>query len=653
MQMSQKQWFELLKKEFKEDITIREGLRKILANELVIKLRLENPAQNKDELNNRWLLDLAEQAGNIRDYFKKQKIPFILCDSGDGIDMHIFTANLKEFYTQDKKKVMIMKMIIQQTIMVNAKVQKEISILFENLDKEEKVLAVGSLNEFTKSYKTVISNLKTKTYPNQSEVRYPSEIKKWKIPKSMMKKVQTELLKYDDAKHEVSAKSTASSLDLRDVVNEIKDRISITDISSDYGFNLDNKGSYYQGECKFHNSKGKNDFITYDDKNFYCFGCGAKGDVISFVMQAEKLGFIDAVKKLATRFNVPLKKYSSEELKEMERARQERQLLQNVLTDAAEFFHSQIDSVKIDGLSIREILNKERGFYDHTIHKYRIGYADTNNNVVEHLLKKYSREDLLLSGLFIPYEDKLFCLFKGRIVFPYLKNNEVVYMIARKTELTPKNKFEEAKYIKLRVYNDSRPYISKHLRNDHLFNTDSLGKDYVLITEGITDCISLDQAGFPCISPVTIRFRKRDLENLLKICKRLDKVYLINDNEANKMGTEGSIDTASYLFRNSIDQVRVCTIPLPQSMEKIDVNDFLSKSKDPNKDIQELINKSEHIIDFLIAQFSKDKVAKNKQIKEIFELIKHKDPILQEEFLKELSKKLDISFDTLKKSFDK
>jgi len=78
--------------------------------------------------------------------------------------------------------------------------------------------------------------------------------------------------------------------DKDNIVDLIKQKIKITDIAGDYGIDLKERGAYKIAECKFHNSKGKNDFISYDNEGFLCFGCGIKGDIFSLVSWLKHIG---------------------------------------------------------------------------------------------------------------------------------------------------------------------------------------------------------------------------------------------------------------------------------------------------------------------------------------------------------------------------
>jgi len=102
-------------------------------------------------------------------------------------------------------------------------------------------------------------------------------------------------------------------------------------------------------------------------------------------------------------------------------------------------------------------------------------------------------------------------IFSGRIIFPYWNNGKAVYLIGRETSETPTFEREKGmKYKKLLVHKEGREYVSPCVQNSYFYGEDSLrGADYCIITEGVTDYTVMLQAGFPCISPVTVQFRER------------------------------------------------------------------------------------------------------------------------------------------------
>ena len=121
---------------------------------------------------------------------------------------------------------------------------------------------------------------------------------------------------------------------MRSTVDQIKDRLDITDLISSY-IKLDKAGINYKGKCPFHQEKTPSFFVSPTRQTFYCFGCGAKGDIFSFVEKFEGLDFKGALKILAEKAGVELKSIPKEISEERERLFK----AQEVATD---FFQNQL-----------------------------------------------------------------------------------------------------------------------------------------------------------------------------------------------------------------------------------------------------------------------------------------------------------------------
>jgi len=118
------------------------------------------------------------------------------------------------------------------------------------------------------------------------------------------------------------------------------------------------------------------------------------------------------------------------------------------------------------------------------------------------------------------------------------------------------------------AHGKDRDYISRHIHNNVFYGEDMAYKsDIIFITEGITDCITLNQYGYPSISPATVRFRNEDYEKLAKLLN--DKtVYICNDNEENNAGLEGAKETAGKLLKRGI-LAKIILLPEPSLITKI------------------------------------------------------------------------------------
>jgi len=343
-------------------------------------------------------------------------------------------------------------------------------------------------------------------------------------------------------------------------------------------------------DCPHHNSRSKTSFhVNLDSRAFYCFGCQVGGDVLQLV-EFVHTGSVtkgirgempqshrDARDWVAAKLGMPPLHQlglSLEEIKEWERKQAEADRVFGVLTDYAVFCHEKAkESAELDAIRQKYGLSQE------IIESQRIGYSD-NYGVIDYLYDLgYSNKELVASGLFrrdsFSYntntgEYYVSPYFVNRWTFPYWDNGRVIYLIGRETPNTPeygskneKSAKKGGKYQKLPVFSPERyPGISKSIDNSVLFNEHTLNSrpKFVIITEGVTDCLSSIDHGFPSFSPITVSIKKEDLERILPKLRGVT-CYICFDNEVNKVGEEGALRVAADLERQGIE-ARIITLPL-------------------------------------------------------------------------------------------
>ncbi len=230
----------------------------------------------------------------------------------------------------------------------------------------------------------------------------------------------------------------------------------------------------------------------------------------------------------------------------------------------------------------------------------RIGYAPADGSaLLLHLMNRgYSADEITGSGLVARWTSKdgtrsgVGDLLRGRIVFPYLDTGlSPVYFIGRMTDETP-------------AYRDAPPAKSKKQLvtidgpREPICGVWSVSPgDPLIITEGITDCLAVLQAGRPCISPVTTRFKREQAPEVAELVRRSGgPVYILNDNEESGEGGKGAANIAYNLITQALDGARVFigSPPRPPGIEKVDLNDFLRSGGDLDAVIAEAMPAEEH-----------------------------------------------------------
>ncbi len=195
-------------------------------------------------------------------------------------------------------------------------------------------------------------------------------------------------------------------------VEKIKERLSIEDIVGSY-IKLDKAGKNLKGKCPFHNEKTPSFYVSPERGGYYCFGCGAKGDIFNFVEQFEGLDFMGSLKLLAEKAGVTLE-YNQNNTEQ----KSEKERLLNIMEDATKFFE---ENLKNSQVAIDYV--KGRGINEETAKKFRIGYIPSDWRLLyTHLQsKKYSDIDIEKAGLIKKPDDGqkgYYDRFRGRIMFP-------------------------------------------------------------------------------------------------------------------------------------------------------------------------------------------------------------------------------------------
>ncbi len=263
-------------------------------------------------------------------------------------------------------------------------------------------------------------------------------------------------------------------------LQELKSRADIEEIISQY-VTLKRAGSNMIGVCPFHSEKTPSFTVFKNTQNFYCFGCGAGGDVITFIMRMENLDYISAVDRLASRVGMQMPEDDGEYRPKIDKNR-----FFEMNKCAARFFHTCL-MAKEDAHALEYIT--QRGLTLSTIKRFGLGYADTSwDSLTGYLMKNgYSREEMKLA--FLAGEGKsgkVFDYFRGRIIFPIfdISGNVIAFGGRIITDGMPK------------YLNSSDTPVFKKSRNLYALNiAKDCGHPFILC-EGYMDDISLQQAGF-------------------------------------------------------------------------------------------------------------------------------------------------------------
>jgi DNA primase len=344
-------------------------------------------------------------------------------------------------------------------------------------------------------------------------------------------------------------------------IEAIKNRIDIIDVVGEY-VKLKKRGSNYIGNCPFHNEKSPS-FTVSPAKEFYkCFGCGKSGNSITFLMEHDKLSYVEALRWLAARYNI--------EIEETEVSPEQKQFVQTadslyiINSFAQKFFDDKLFNTE-EGKTVALSYLKERGFREDVVKKFQIGYNPARNNELATALinNQFNKEFLPRTGLVVVRnETDLVDNYRGRIIFPIHNNTgKIIGFGARvigKADKAPKyiNTPENEIYVKSKILYGS------------FFARQAIDKaDECLLVEGYTDVVSLHQAGIENV--VASGGTSLTIDQLRLIKKYTNNLTIIYDGDA--AGIKAALRGLDMALDESLN-VRLVLIP-----DKEDPDSYVNK----------------------------------------------------------------------------
>ena len=269
-----------------------------------------------------------------------------------------------------------------------------------------------------------------------------------------------------------------------ELIEEVRTRNDIVEVISGY-VRLQKKGSNYFGLCPFHNEKSPSFSVSPGKQMYYCFGCGAGGNVITFLMEYENQTFPDAVRTLAQRAGIALPE--ADDSKEARQADSRRAKLLEINKEAAKYFYYQLRTER--GSVGMEYLRK-RELSDETMNHFGLGYANKySNDLIQYLKSKGYSEDLIRDGGLCNVDEKhgMYDKFWNRVMFPIQDINHRVIGFGGRVMGDGKPKY----------LNSPETEIFDKSRNLYGLNfARTSRKGNVILCEGYMDVIAMHQAGF-------------------------------------------------------------------------------------------------------------------------------------------------------------
>ena len=395
-------------------------------------------------------------------------------------------------------------------------------------------------------------------------------------------------------------------------LDEIKDRLDIVDLISEY-VNLKKAGQNWKGLCPFHTEKTPSFTVSPAKQIFHCFGCGSGGDIFTFLTRYESLTFPEALKILATRAGVTIKKFQKGA-----DTTGEKETLLTIHRDALEFFQQYL---KKNAKAIEYL--KERGITSNAQNLFSLGFAPRSWNALLSFLERkgHKADTIKKAGLVTKGTKGHYDTFRGRIIFPiHDHKGDVVAFGGRSIDGSDPKYLNSPETL---IFNKRRVLYGLHYAKDSIKKA-----GHAMLMEGYLDVITAHIHGFTnALAPLgTALTQEHD-----KLIRRFtEDVIIVFDSDP--AGIKAAKNSASILLESGLN-VRILSMP-----ENQDPDSFLQQKGD--KEFRKLVEHPLSIVDFFMLQ----KGERRSKIRETLEAIsKAQDKILQGEYIKALSEKLNAN----------
>ena len=400
----------------------------------------------------------------------------------------------------------------------------------------------------------------------------------------------------------------------QDSIEALKARVDIVDVISSY-IELRKNGANFKAPCPFHDEKSPSFVVSPAKQIYHCFGCGAGGDSIKFVMEYSKLSYPEAIEKLAQEYNFTLTYTNNNHHKPQS----------NLMPKLSQWYQSLL-------LKHPQALHylHERGIFDSTIEKFALGYAPASHESIRFIKSNlFSIHEAIEYGVVGSENGREYARFIERIIFPIQANNGTIIGFGGRT-ITG----HQAKYInspQTKYFNKSRLLYAYHLARESIYKTKE-----IIITEGYLDVIMLHQAGFNnAVATLGTALTKEHLPLLRKGEPHIIMAY-DGDSAGQNAALKASMLLASSNFRASV-------VLFEEGLDPADMvkNGHINELKEQFRHAK---NSIDFVLESLIAQHNiKDAHEKELALKACSNFLKTLSPLLQEEYKRTLAALFGIS----------
>ena len=402
------------------------------------------------------------------------------------------------------------------------------------------------------------------------------------------------------------------------LLEEIRSKVDIVDFISDY-VPLKKSGQNYKSLCPFHAEKTPSFMVSQPKQIFHCFGCGAGGDVVSFLMKHETLSFNEALQVIAKKAGIKIGEFAFDKDRS-----EKREKLLTVNREAAQFFIKNLHDSEVAKTYL-----KKRGIEDVSLQSFTIGYAPRKRDSLLKYLKKIGYSDSLIkdAGLIVSDEKSIRDVFRGRIIFPiYNYQHDIVAFGGRVLDNAL------PKYLnspETEIFKKGETLFALNLAKEEIRK-----KGYAVLVEGYLDTIICHQYGFKnTIAPLGTALTSKQLQRLKPVA---NKVVLVFDSDA--AGIAAAKRSLEILSQCNF-RAKVLLLP-----EGEDPDSFLRKKG--NQPFKRMLAGALSMTEFLLNTLKGDRIDTAREILRMISSIG--DMIVADELLRELAEKTRIDESVLR-----
>lgn len=378
-----------------------------------------------------------------------------------------------------------------------------------------------------------------------------------------------------------------------DTIEEVKQRADIVDVIADYVV-LKKKGKNYSGLCPFHDEKTPSFTVSPIKQIYYCFGCGAGGNAIKFLMELGKQSFTDVVLDLARRYQVPVKTLEASQKKEYQRQLSLREQLYEILAVTATFYHYAL--YQPQGEKALEYLLQQRRLAPETIQQFQLGYAPAGWETLYHYLVEQKRYPVALvedAGLIKPRNNDrgYYDQFRDRLMIPIADSQgRVIGFGGRSLDNS------EPKYL-------NSPETVLFEKGKNLFGLDRAKQaiqkqDKAIIVEGYFDVIALQAAGITnTVAALGTALSSAQVKLLLRFTESKQIIFNFDADKAGIKATQRAIAEIEPLVYSGQVNLRILNLPAGK-----DADEFIRDAPQGVTQYHQLIEQAPLWLDWQIQQ---------------------------------------------------